>query len=75
MPTTQDMYRCIEAERARNGYTIAEFADKIGVYEKTYRNWRDSAKPISSDILVKISTLFGCSIDYLLGLTDKVCVS
>lgn len=58
MPTTQDMYRCIEAERARNGYTIAEFADKIGVYEKTYRNWRDSAKQISSDTLVKISTLF-----------------
>ncbi len=72
MPTITDMYNCIEAERARTGLTIAEFAERIGVAEKTYRNWRDSAKPITSDMLVKISRLFGCSIDYLLCLTDKI---
>jgi transcriptional regulator with XRE-family HTH domain len=72
MPTTVDMYNCIEAERARSGLTLEEFSDKIGVAEKTYRNWRDSEKPISSDVLIKISNLFGCSIDYLLCLSDKV---
>lgn len=72
MPTTKDMYNCIEAERARSGMTIEEFSSKIGVAEKTYRNWRDSAKPITSDMLVVISTLFGCSIDYLLCLSDKI---
>jgi transcriptional regulator with XRE-family HTH domain len=66
------MYNCIEAERARSGLTLEEFSDKIGVAEKTYRNWRDSEKPISSDVLIKISNLFGCSIDYLLCLSDKV---
>lgn len=71
MPTTHDMYRCIEAERARNDLTIADFAEKIGIYEKTYRNWRDSDKPISSDMLIKISKLFGVSIDYLLGLSGR----
>lgn len=75
MPNTNDMYQCIEAERARNGMTLKEFADKIGIGEKTYRNWRDSKKPISSEILIKISVLFGVSIDYLLGLTDKIKIS
>ena len=72
MPTTKDMYNCIEAERARIGMTIEEFSEKIGIAEKTYRNWRDSEKPISSDTLITISHLFGCSIDYLLCLSDKV---
>ncbi len=75
MPTTKDMYNCIEAERARIGMTIEEFSEKIGVAEKTYRNWRDSEKPISSDTLITISHLFDCSIDYLLCLTDKVRIS
>lgn len=69
------MYNCIEAERARIGMTIEEFSEKIGVAEKTYRNWRDSEKPISSDTLITISHLFDCSIDYLLCLTDKVRIS
>ena len=75
MPTTTDMYNCIEAERTRCGLTLEEFAEKIGVAEKTYRNWRDSAKPISSDTLIKISHLFECSIDYLLCLSDKIRIS
>lgn len=72
MPDTEYMYSCIEAERARNGLTLEEFTTKIGIGEKTYRNWRDSAKPISSDILIKISDLFSVSVDYLLGLSVKV---
>lgn len=67
-----DIYACIEAERARRGYTIEEFALKIGVYEKTYRNWKKDNKPITSDVLVRIAKLFDCSADYLLGLTDKI---
>mgnify|MGYP003419458093 CR=1 FL=1 len=72
MPTTADMYNCIEAERARNKMTIAEFTSSLEIGEKTYRNWRDNEKPLSADILVKISQLFKCSVDYLLCLTDKV---
>jgi len=67
-----DIYACIEAERARRGITIKEFALKIGVYEKTYRNWKKDNKPITSDVLVRIAKLFDCSADYLLGLTDKI---
>ena len=67
-----DIYACIEAERARRGFTIEEFALEIGVCEKTYRNWKKDNKPITSDVLVRIAKLFDCSADYLLGLTDKI---
>ena len=72
MPTTRDMYRCIEAERARKGWTIEQFAEKIGVNEKTYRNKKDEGKTLDSEMLIKIADVFGCSVDYLLCLTDKI---
>lgn len=72
MPSTRDMYNCIEAERARKGWTIEEFAKKIGVSEKTYRKWRDENKLINCEQLRTISRTFGCSVDYLLCLSDKV---
>lgn len=72
MPTREDMYNCIEAERARNKMTIEDFASSIDVAEKTYRNWRDNSKPLSADTLIKISQVFKCSVDYLLCLSDKV---
>ena len=67
-----NLYSNIEAERARNGMTIQELADKIGMSEKNYRNWKKFNKPMPSDMLIKIARLFECSADYLLGLTDKV---
>lgn len=72
MPTPKDMYSCIEAERARKGWTIEEFSEKINVFEKTYRNWRDGEKPLSSTKLIEIADVFNCSVDYLLGLSDKI---
>jgi transcriptional regulator with XRE-family HTH domain len=72
MPTPMDMYNCIEAERTRNKWTIEEFSKKIGISEKTYRNWRDNEKPLNTEVLIKMSQVFKCSVDYLLGLSDKI---
>lgn len=72
MPSTKDMYACIEAERARKGWTIQEFSEKIGIYERTYRNWKDGEKPIPSTMLISIADAFECSVDYILGLSDKI---
>lgn len=69
---TEIMYACIEAERARRHWTIETFAEKIGVSEKTYRNWRDNCKVLKSDVLIKMSKVFDCSVDYLLGLSKTI---
>lgn len=70
MPTVETMYNNIEAERARNGWTIQEFADRLGICEKTYRDWISKDKELKTSTLAKMAELFECSTDYLLGLSD-----
>lgn len=61
------MYPNIEAERARNGFTLDEFTKKIGVTRKTYYTWRKKGK-IPASKVEKMAELFNCPADYLLGL-------
>ncbi len=54
--------------------TQAEFAIALGMEERkgrsTVNNWERGIVHVKSDDLVKISTTFGVSVDYLLGITD-----
>lgn len=43
---------------------------ELGITSKTYRGYV-GGKPIPSDVLLKMCDIFGCSTDYLLGLTDQ----
>ena len=73
MPTTKDMYDNIRAERARKGWTIAQTAEKFGgICEKTLRNWEKNEKELSSTEVKRFAEIFGCSADYLLGLTSNI---
>lgn len=72
MTATEKLYRNIEAERARKGWTVSETAEKLGITEATYINRKKKLSRMSGDELVKISSVFGVSVDYLLGLTDKI---
>lgn len=60
-------YPNIEAERARRGLTQNELLALIGYKErKTYNGWMKKGNiPVTA--LVKMSELFDCTIDYLLG--------
>lgn len=60
----------IEAERARNELTIEQLCKKLGITSKTYYHYR-MGQAIPSNVLIKLSDIFGCSIDYLLGLTSS----
>lgn len=62
-------YPNIEAERIRNGMTKDEFAGKLGVKRRTLYNWLNNDK-IPKQKVVEMSTLFHCSIDYLLYVND-----
>ena len=60
----------IERERECSGITVEQLADTIGVHPNTVRGWeRGDFEPTSKN-LVQLSTIFGCSADYLLGLTE-----
>ena len=60
------MLNSIEAERARKGYTKEEIAKKLGVATRTYYNWIKEETDVPSSALLKMSEMFGTSIDYLL---------
>lgn len=61
----------IEAERARAGMTRKELADSLNITEKTLRTWTQGVRAVPSDKLLVMHSLFHCSVDYLLGLTDQ----
>lgn len=60
----------IEAERARLQLTKEEISKKLGITSKTYLAYI-RGKPIPSNVLINLSRMFGCSVDYLLGLTTE----
>lgn len=64
------MYRNIEAERGRAMMSKTELAEYLGVSRYTYDNYIKGKRPIPSAVLVVLSSLFGVSTDYLLGLKE-----
>ena len=64
-------YPNIDAERERNGFSQAELANKLGICRKTYSNWMRRGK-IPQKHLEIMSELFGVSIDYFLGRSQRI---
>lgn len=62
--------RNICSERHRLGLTQLELADRIGVSVNAVSAWENGSFEPNSNSLKKLSQLFSCSTDYLLGLTD-----
>ena len=61
----------IRAERARLDMSQHDLAERVGVSESLVRNWeagRSAPKPRN---LIALSDLFGCSTDWLLGLSQS----
>lgn len=61
----------LASERIRLGTSQHELGDRIGVSDKTVSRWEAGISLPGGAALVEMSKLFGCSIDYLLGLTDE----
>lgn len=61
----------IASERVRKGYTQEATAEYLKVNVRTYRNWEKNPLAVSGSYLNQLADLFDCSVDYLLGLTDK----
>lgn len=61
----------IKSERTRIGLTQKGLATRLEVDEKTVGRWENEQSPVPSTQAVEMSDLFGCSVDYLFGLSDN----
>lgn len=60
----------IEAERVRKGFTKEGLSKELGICSKTYSGYIHG-KAIPSSILINMSKIFNCSVDYLLNIDNK----
>lgn len=61
----------IKVERARFEMSQEELATAIGVNKSTIRNWEGEIGACSISKAIELANVFGCSLDYLVGLTDN----
>lgn len=61
----------IASERKRMGLKQKELASRIGASTSSVARWERNEVSPPGTALKKMHGLFGCSIDYLLGLTDE----
>ena len=53
--------------RKRSGLTLDEFAKELGVSRATLGFWEQGKFQPSHEMLIRLSDIFGVSVDYLLG--------
>ncbi len=56
----------IKQLRKNAGMTLQELADKLGTSNQTVSNWENEKTEPDIKSLIKLSALFGCSIDYII---------
>lgn len=61
----------IKSERIRLGLTAEEAARSIGVSKNTLASWEQNKRSPDGTYLARMAEIFGCTVDYLLGLTDE----
>ena len=64
------MFRNLEAEQARYGYTNQNMADKLGISRVSYENKKKSGKFTTLEIKNLCKT-FKCKFDYLFAEDEK----
>lgn len=64
--------RRLKEERHRNGWTLQEVAERIGLKaHSTYGNWEHATRMPPHDKTVRLAEVYGVSVDYLLGRTNN----
>ena len=61
----------MKAEYERLGLCQKTFADALHVSKQVVSLWELGRQNPSVPVLIDMAKLFGCSVDYLLGLTDE----
>lgn len=56
--------------REERKMTQAELSERLGIAQATLCNYENGRRDFSTDMLLKITYIFNCTIDYLLGNSD-----
>ena len=65
------MFRNLEAEQARFGYTNQMVADKVGISRVSYENKKKTGKFTTTEIKT-LCKLFKCKFDYLFSTETQI---
>ena len=61
----------MRAERARNGLSLQQVADELGVHVNAVSRWETGKTEPTSSNLIALCKLYDCSPEYLLDMTDE----
>lgn len=61
----------LRVERERAGLSVERLASMMGVHPNTIRGWERREFAPTGKNLIQLASIFGCSGDYLLDLTDE----
>ncbi len=65
------MYKRIRDLREDRDLTQKEMAKALNCSQQVYSNYELGQRDIPTDILIKLSKLYGVSVDYILGISDN----
>lgn len=61
----------LKQERINANFTQKNISDKVEISEISYNRYENNQRTPTLEIISKIADVFDCSVDYLLGRTDK----
>ena len=65
------MYRRIRDLREDNDLTQRELAKELNCSQQVYSNYELGQRDIPTDILIKLSSFYDVSVDYILGISEN----
>lgn len=61
----------LASERVRMGMSQTQLSELLGINPRTLGNWERGSNDIPSSKARKLAAIFGCTTDYLFGLTQE----
>lgn len=68
---TLDFSEKLKALRKKHGHTQSTLAHLLNVSQNAIYNWENGKREPNLDTILKIADIYGVSIDYLMGMSDK----
>lgn len=65
------IYPRIRELREKHGLSQRELAERLDMLQPQYFRYEQGQRDLPTELLIRLSEIYGVSVDYLLGLTDQ----